>query len=845
MSNSDITFTFNGRSSDAYFFVQNVNRSLLPTINSRLVHIPNRNSPYDFGSEFTKRELTIDVVYIGTDFTNLRAVVREIAKWLNPLSGAKPLIISDEPNMTYQAKLTGDTDIEQIITIGKGTLTFECVNLFPEGQEQVQTIAGIPREEKDIRTLAEFQDVISASNIQYTHDGVLLDKEGVNYTKNQDDFTNGTYDRTTTNANHDLLLDSAQTPHHDLYPIDYTTGTLNGLIYDPFLNVLVMNNLPDFHSNFLDEMNSVDTVNTWQTYTDPADPGTVTFTQNDGYYTMSALNMDGALRQMTGNFRFPITVDFVYRLRAVNSGQSNPVRVDARVVYGGVLFAAQLSDTGGAWRMGRIVIHSSTQAGFYINGIRQGNISPFNSGLSDRVQFFTDQAWQAAFDLAYFGMVNEARTTYQQSSYPFPTVATYTSNEITLDGTSDVYNTSIITFTTAKGTIDSFDSKVVVEADVFKDGSWQGYQPISSGGSLPHLELGDDLAGVRARIKVTLSAYGVEDGTPNITPIELSVNGQVSSYQMNGSFVAEADTGIQQVGKASETVITWEDVTPVGTAITCAVSLDGGATYQVVNKGDPIPNITPTTDLSISDLRIKFDLSTDDPTQTPKVLSYRYQLTSAFVDEGERIGSEHLDLSKLKSIGESYMGWDGTPDETPNIEVYVNLTDQSIPTGSWIQVNNGESIRGILEGDETLLNKKVFVRQLLKSPNKTSSPILHRLSFWVAAQGGSQIIYMGTADSYPVITVHFLEDIDFNRQPFSIVHLQTGNRLLFNANFQAGMDVLEINCITGSVKRNGVHAMYLLSIQSDFLYFVEGINDFTITPESAASIEFKWKERFL
>src|SRR5690606_31299950 len=124
---------------------------------------------------------------------------------------------------------------------------------------------------------------------------------------------------------------------------------------------------------------------------------------------------------------------------------------------------------------------------------------------------------------------------------------------------------------------------------------------------------------------------------PNVSPITTSVDGQISSYSTSGSFESDADAGIQQVGKASQTSITWDDHVPSGTSVTCSVSFSGGS-WQTVNKGDPIPGITPTTDLSSADLKVKFDLSTNDPTITPKVFSYEYELISGFHDQGERIG---------------------------------------------------------------------------------------------------------------------------------------------------------------------------------------------------------------
>lgn len=843
------SFTFNGVSSESFDFlkINKITTSLLPPVRQRIQTVVGRDGAYHYGRDLEPLTHQIEITVKGYDRETLAAQKRELAKWLLTDS-PKPLVYSYEPDKTYMAVLSGDTNLDEIIGIGKTTLTFIIVDPFALGEEQSQTIAGIPKVEQDVDTTAEFQNG-TLTNLVLLDNAVILDREGQNYSKNVTDFsTGGTHSDTTADSNNDLILSASYTPHQDVYDINYSTGTLDGCIFDPFEMVLVMNNLPSYSSNALDFMNNVDTVNDWQLYTDPADPGTVTFTQNAGYYTMDALDMDGAIRRMTATFTFPVTVDFVYRLSASDPNASNPVRVDARVIYDGRMFSAQLGDTGGQWCFGRIVVHNSSQADWYINGVRQGSLTGTNTSLTDRVQFFTDQAWQAKLDLAYFGMVSEARTTYQQSSYPFPTVATYTSDPIPLDGTSDLYTDSEINFTAQTGSIfTGFESSVTVEVDIYKNGAWQGYQVVNDGDPLPYLNSGDNLTGVQARFRVTLSAYAIDEEltTPNVSPITASVDGQISSYQTSGSFESDADAGIQQVGKASQTSITWDDHVPSGTSVTCSVSFSGGS-WQTVNKGDPIPGITPTTDLSTADLKVKFDLSTNDPTITPKVFSYEYELISGFHDQGERIGGEYLDLSQLEDIGDSYIGWDTTPDGTSDVEVYVEVTDQTSPTGNWTKVEiNPSKIPGIVPGDNSLLDKRVFCRQVLKSPTKKISPILHQVLYSVSGAGGGQIIYNGSAKSYPVITVEFLQDVDFDTQPFEIVHMQTGSRLLFNSDFIAGVDQLVIDCVKGVVKLNGVNALNLLSIESDFLYFVEGVNDFVISPEGSAMVEFVWRERFV
>src|SRR5690606_12708652 len=119
---------------------------------------------------------------------------------------------------------------------------------------------------------------------------------------------------------------------------------------------------------------------------------------------------------------------------------------------------------------------------------------------------------------------------------------------------------------TAPPGFNGFNSTAKLEADVYKNGAWQGYQPVTDGGSLPLLTNGDDLNGIKVRLRETLTTYDVQN-IPSISTAGLSVNGQIFSYVTAGNYVTDGDSGIQAVKKARQATISWVENKPAGTDI--------------------------------------------------------------------------------------------------------------------------------------------------------------------------------------------------------------------------------------------------------------------------------------
>lgn len=124
-------FTFNGRHSKEFdISVTNVERPILPAVQSKTVTFPSAHGAHYFGSNFDPLEITVEVVFSEVSLNRLQIAKRNIAAWLSPVQGITDLILDDEPDKKYRAVVSGETSLEQILAIGRGEITFLAPDPF-------------------------------------------------------------------------------------------------------------------------------------------------------------------------------------------------------------------------------------------------------------------------------------------------------------------------------------------------------------------------------------------------------------------------------------------------------------------------------------------------------------------------------------------------------------------------------------------------------------------------------------------------------------------------------------------------------------------------------------------
>lgn len=138
-----------------FVLVNKLTNSLLPEVTQKTIKVPGRWGLYDFGNEVGVREIEMEYTIVASDSVDLRAKAREFANWLY-YDEAKPLIIMEEPDKTYYAKVTGNTEVDEILRLGQGTVTFICYDPFAYGDEKTIDLVG---EEGETFTVSNEGDV--------------------------------------------------------------------------------------------------------------------------------------------------------------------------------------------------------------------------------------------------------------------------------------------------------------------------------------------------------------------------------------------------------------------------------------------------------------------------------------------------------------------------------------------------------------------------------------------------------------------------------------------------------------------------------------------------------------
>lgn len=121
------SFSFNNIESETFDLVcKSVKRPLLPSVKTSRVDMVGKSGVYDFdGCEYNIRTMTIKIQYIGTDYEELRTRARQIAAWLSTPNWVK-LVMNDEPDKYYLAKITSEIDLDSLWESGKADISFDC-----------------------------------------------------------------------------------------------------------------------------------------------------------------------------------------------------------------------------------------------------------------------------------------------------------------------------------------------------------------------------------------------------------------------------------------------------------------------------------------------------------------------------------------------------------------------------------------------------------------------------------------------------------------------------------------------------------------------------------------------
>ena len=119
--------------------VVGIQHSILPPVSQNTVEISGRAGAYDFGNEIGTREITLDILVVAEEENVMPQLLEQFGAWLYH-SEAKKLVLGDNPNRYYMAKVTGDSNIKESFLVGEGSITFTCSDPYIYGMEKTLLI---------------------------------------------------------------------------------------------------------------------------------------------------------------------------------------------------------------------------------------------------------------------------------------------------------------------------------------------------------------------------------------------------------------------------------------------------------------------------------------------------------------------------------------------------------------------------------------------------------------------------------------------------------------------------------------------------------------------------------
>lgn len=131
------SFSFNGKRKDFIYCDDEKGKrySAFAPVTRNLLKIPGMKGAHLINTDTKVRVIQQPVFYSGSSKEDLKKLEEEIAEWLI-LDEAAPLIFDDEKDRIYYGLVEGSLDIEELLNVGEGTLTFVCPDPYKYGVEK-------------------------------------------------------------------------------------------------------------------------------------------------------------------------------------------------------------------------------------------------------------------------------------------------------------------------------------------------------------------------------------------------------------------------------------------------------------------------------------------------------------------------------------------------------------------------------------------------------------------------------------------------------------------------------------------------------------------------------------
>lgn len=134
------SFSFNGIRKDYVFILMGFSRPAWSPIERDILKVPSKAGGYLLQTNIDVRTIEVPVIIKSPNVNGMQKMKEDLADWLITDQPCE-LIFDDEPDRTYMAVIDGESDIEELIFRGKGTLKFVCPMPYKLGAVQTKQFA--------------------------------------------------------------------------------------------------------------------------------------------------------------------------------------------------------------------------------------------------------------------------------------------------------------------------------------------------------------------------------------------------------------------------------------------------------------------------------------------------------------------------------------------------------------------------------------------------------------------------------------------------------------------------------------------------------------------------------
>ena len=118
-----------------------VQRGVTPPLQPIADAVPGRPGEHWVRVDYGPSAIALRVRLVADTFAGLQRMRRELADWLTPELGPRPLILDDEPDVYYNAYLAETGALEELLTYGTAELRFVVPDGFGRGRLQRHLVA--------------------------------------------------------------------------------------------------------------------------------------------------------------------------------------------------------------------------------------------------------------------------------------------------------------------------------------------------------------------------------------------------------------------------------------------------------------------------------------------------------------------------------------------------------------------------------------------------------------------------------------------------------------------------------------------------------------------------------